>query len=302
MSRRVARARDSIHKTQSIQRHTDMSQKLGQKQRLRKRRQNIGGIAIGGVSVLGIIILLMGCRIWDCPTPVSSDNCPENQNYTEQIAILVDPSDSLTEIQKKSGVNYLMNLVQNAPEMTEIQVYTAGRAGRGNNTNSEYRICKPKHPADVSPVTGNQRLATKQYEDNFRAPLEKKLITLLDQKNDTISPIIEGIQVAKIDAFQPISADIPRQLFVMSDMMQNSMNLSFYRDPVDFGMVSRNEAYGKLRVNLKNVKVSVFLLARRGEVGRLQVAGGSLRRFWEDYFMDQEASSNARLNWIMVEG
>ena len=125
--------------------------------------------------------------------------------------------------------------------------------------------------------------------DEFLAPLRQTLSVLLSVEGDSISPILEGVQVAAVSAFQPREADIPRQVLVVSDMIQNSRNLSFYRDPVDFGPLSRNPDYGTLRVDLTGVEVSVFLLARRGGAGRIQ--GGTLRRFWEDYFLDQGAST-----------
>ena len=226
-------------------------------------------------------------------------NCPEDGRYAAQIAILLDPSDTLTNVQEGSGAPRVLRAIEDAPATTEIRVYAVGRAGRGDPV-SALRLCKPVDPEEVSSLTGNPRLAEMRYRDEFLAPLRRTLTAFLGVEGDTISPIVEAIQVAAVSAFQPRAADIPRRLLVVSDMIQNSGNISFYRDSVDFGPLSRSPDYGTLRVDLAGVEVSVYLLARRGGAGRIQ--GGTLRRFWEDYFLDQGASPLARPRWIMVEG
>ena len=268
-----------------------------QQRRRAAKRKNLIGVVIGVVAAAILIALFVRGqrqnRVFDAV------NCPEDEEYATQIAILVDPSDILTNVQEGSGAPRVLEVVEEAPMTTEIRVYTVGQAGRGD-TRSVFRACKPAHPDDVSSLTGNPAIAERRYEDEFLAPLQQTLAALLDVEADSISPIAEGIQVAAVSAFQPRGADIPRQLLVVSDMIQNSRSLSFYRDPVEFGPWSRNPDYGTLRVDLAGVEVSVFLLARGGGAGRIQ--GGTLRGFWEDYFLDQGASPLARPRWIMVEG
>lgn len=272
------------------------SQAREQRKRAEKRKNVAGGV-IGVVAAAIVISLFVRgqrqSRVFDAV------NCPEDAEYAAQIAILVDPSDSLTNVQEGSGAPRVLQAIEDAPVTAEIRIYTVGQAGRGD-TRSVFRVCKPVHPDDVTSLTGNPQLAERRYEDEFLAPLRQTLAALLDVEADSISPIVEGIQVSAVSAFQPREADTPRQLLVVSDMIQNSRNLSFYRESAQFGEWSRNPDYGTLRVDLTGVEVSVFLLARRGEAGRIQ--GGTLRGFWEDYFLDQGASPLARPRWIMVEG
>ena len=261
------------------------------------KRKNLAGAVIGVVAAAILIALFVRGQRQD--RAFDAVHCPEDGEYAGQIAILVDPSDSLTNVQEGSGAPRVLEAIDAAPVTAEIRVYTVGQAGRGD-TRSVFRVCKPEHPDDVTSLTGNPQIAERRYEDEFLAPLRQTLATLLNVESDSISPIVEGLQVAAVSAFQPRGADIPRQLLVVSDMIQNSRNLSFYRESVEFGPWSRNPDYGTLRVDLTGVEVSVFLLARRGEAGRIQ--GGTLRGFWEDYFLDQGASPVARPRWIMVEG
>ncbi len=265
--------------------------------RRRERRKNLVGWLVGGVSTLVLVSFLVWGQMTGGPG-LDFANCPEDRSYAAQIAILVDPSDSLTSVQRSVVPRILETIEFDAPETAEIRVYALSRAGRGD-TASVLRTCVPAHPDDVSPLTGNPQIAAREYEE-FTTSLQSELSALLDVQGDIVSPLLEGIQAAVVNAFQPRTSNMPRQLLIASDMLQNSPALSFYREVVDFGSLSRNPDFGTLRVDLSGVEVSVFLLARGGEAGRLQA--GNMRRFWEDYFLDHGAHPTARPRWINVEG
>ena len=271
-----------------------MSRRSRRKARKRKDARGI----VGGVLAVAILVALF-IYGQGSSRPLDAANCPEDGDYAAQIAILVDPSDTLTAVQEGSGAPRLLEALDRAPETAEIRVYTVGGAGRGD-TSAVLRVCKPSHPDSTSSITGNPRIAARDYREKFVDPLRETMTRLLNVEGDTISPILESIQTAAVNAFQPRGANIPRQLMIVSDMIQNSANLSFYTDPVDFGPLSRNPDYGTVRVDLSRVSVHAYLLARRGEGGRIQA--GRLRVFWEDYFLDQGAHPDARPRWIRVEG
>ncbi len=225
------------------------------------------------------------------------DGCPNASAYAGQIAILADPSDSLTNVQQ-SVTPRILDLIEEAEEATEIRVYTLARAGRGDTT-SVFRACVPRHPDDVSQMTGNPRIAARRYDD-FQASLGASLSAVLSARGDSVSPLAEGIQAAVVNAFQPRGATMTRQLFIVSDMLQHSSLVSFYRAAPEFGSLARRPEYGTLRVDMSGVAVTVFLLARSGQAGRIQL--DSMRQFWEDYFLDQGAHPSARPQWVAVEG
>lgn len=263
-----------------------------------RKRKDRNGAILGGVAVT----ILVGLFLWGQRTPraVGPNNCPLDGRYAAQMAILVDPSDTLTTVQVSATPRILDIIEREVPELTEIRVYAVGRAGR-RDTAAAIRLCKPTHPDSVSSFTGNPTIVAREYDDDFVVPLRETLSSLLNVESDTISPIMEAIQAAAVNAFQPRAAPIPRHLLIVSDLIQNSADLSFYTDPIDFGPLSRSPDYGTLRVDLSGVSVTAFLLARRGQGGRIQAGG--LRRFWEDYFIDQGVEDpSARLRWIPVEG
>ena len=266
-----------------------------QSRQRREKQKQIGGTIIAVVAGVALLALLyMGER---GGARLDPDGCATTEPPAEQIVVLLDPSDALSPVQHRSALPRLLEALDPAPETAEVRIYTVAKAGR-RVSGPNFRSCKPTHPDNVNSVTGNPELAADAY-DSWFSTLEQQLGEMVSAAADTASPIVEAIQFAVVDAFQPREAAIPRRLLVVSDMVQNSADLSFFRDPVDFGPFSRSPAYGTLRVDLARVSVHAFLLARRGEAGQIQA--GTLRTFWEDYFLDQ-AAATARPLWVEVEG
>ncbi len=265
--------------------------------RRKQQRKNLLGGTLAGV----VLVALAAAFIWGTiggDRELDEANCPADGRYAAQVAILVDPSDSLTAVQRSVAPRILESIASDAPETAEIRVYTLARAGRGD-TASALRLCVPRHPDSVSSATGNPAIARRRYNE-FIQSLEESLSILLNSPGDNISPLIEGIQVAAVSTFRPRSSDMPRRLFIVSDMLQHSSAASFYRGEPDLSVLMRSPDYGTLKVDLSGVEVSAFLLARAGNAGRIQADG--MRRFWEDYFLDQGAHPAARPRWVNVEG
>jgi len=267
-----------------------------QSRRRREKQKQIVGTTVAVVAGAALLALLYSGERGG--TRLDPDGCAATEPPAEQIVVLLDPSDALSPVQHRSALPRLLEALDPAPEMAEVRIYTVANAGR-RVPGPSFRSCKPTHPDDVNSVTGNPSMAAEAYNSWF-ATLEQRLQEMIGVAADTASPIVEAIQFAAVDAFQPREAAIPRRLLVVSDMVQNSVDLSFFRDRVDFGSFSRNSAYGTLRVDLARVRVDAFLLARRGEAGQIQA--GTLRTFWEDYFLDQGAVATARPRWVEVEG
>ena len=266
----------------------------------KKRQQHLKNKNLlgGTVIVVAMVVLIYFIvRPGDSPE-LDDDYCPEDQSYAAQIAILLDPSDTLNAVQNRSVMSRLVGMIEEtAPTNTEIKVYSVGRAGRDVMSN-DFRVCKPVHRDSVSWLWGNPNLVEKRYEERFREPLYSVLSAQLDAPSDTISPIIKAIQAAIVDAMQPRNAQLPRQLFIVSDMIQNSDRFSFYRDRGGFSWLMQQPYYATLRVDKAGVEVVIFHLARSGEAGRIK-RESSFREFWEDYLRDQ---GSRRVEWVSVEG
>ena len=136
-------------------------------------------------------------------------------------------------------------------------------------------------------MEGNPDIARRRYEEEFLGPLDEHLAELLAGPGALASPILKTVQAMAVDAFQPPDFRLPRQLIIVSDMVQHSEDWSFFRDPLDFSALAGHPDYPTMGVDLDGVNVSVFFLARRGMAGRIQA--GPIREFWDEYFLDQGA-------------
>ena len=262
--------------------------------------------------IAAVVIILVGFFVWGQRggRTFDSANCPEDEEYAVQVAVVLDPSDTLSAVQEISARDRLMGIIEDTvtvPTTGELRLFTVRQAGRGDTT-AVFRVCKPTHPDRVGTVTGNRRIATERFEREFVNPLRDTLSMLLNHSAQLVSPIAEAVQVAVVNAFRPRDATMPRHLVIVSDMLQNSGIESFYDDgPIDFRDLARNPDYGTLRVDLSGVTVTVLQLARGGEAGRMQRQGldagrvTAVQRFWEDYFVDQGVGLT-RIRWVMVEG
>ena len=264
-----------------------------------ERKKTIRAVVViaASVLVLGFFIVLGQMN----RPQTDADGCPRDDRFAAQVAVLLDPSDALSSVQHRSALPRLLEVLEEVPETAEVRVYAAASIGRDGDAGAELRVCVPPHPDSIGTIEGlrrNRVIAARQYGEQFIQPLRQRLGELLDAPSDTVSPIVEAIQAAAVDAFQPRNADIPRAFIVVSDMVQHSSDLSFFRDAPDFGPFAGRPDYATLRVDLSGVQVEVFLLARRGAAGRLQA--GRLQEFWEDYFLDQGAGS--RPSWVPIEG
>ena len=231
-----------------------------------------------------------------------ADHCPLDGQFAAHVAVLVDPSDALTAVQQRSALGRLIESLDRVPERAEIRIYSVARIGRDGRAGADLRLCVPPHPDSIGWLAGrlwgNYRLNAMNYDRDFIEPLRLVLGELLAAPSDSVSPIVEAIQAASVDAFPQASTTVSRELIVVSDMVQHTIDLSFFREAPDFGVFGGSPVYATLRVDLAGVTARIFLLARRGMPGRLQ--GDRLQEFWDDYFIDSGTSGEPQ--WVPVEG
>ncbi len=265
----------------------------------KKQKDRRGRIAI--IIVVGLFIIYAVYESVSAPPALDTKTlCPENaSDLTGQIAVALDPSDSLHYTQQVSARTRVLRALETAPEYTEIRLYQLSWDER-QPARMEFRICAPAHPDQIGWFEGlskNRDIARRRYEEDFIAPLDQRLQGLLAGAGSMTSPILKTVQDVAVDAFQPPDSRLSQQLILVSDMVQHSEDMSFFRDPVDFMTLAGHPDYPTMRVDLDGVNVSVFFLARRGMAGRIQA--GPIREFWDEYFLDQGARQP---QWNSVPG
>ena len=266
----------------------------------KKKKDQRGIIMLISIGAMLIVYLVYG--YFSAPPNLDDMLCPENTTdyLTGQIAIVLDSSDSLDYTQRTDARARVLRQLEAAPEYTEIQLYELSRDER-QPARMEFRVCAPENPNKINwfdRLRKNRRIAKQQYEEEFIEPLESHLDELLAGPDALASPILKTIQDVAVDAFQPPDSRLPRQLILVSDMVQHSADMSFFEDPIDFRLLGQSPDYPTMQVDLEGVDITIFLLSRRGIAGQIQ-ASRPIRKFWDEYFLDQGARQP---QWKRVTG
>lgn len=259
-----------------------------------RRRSNFSKRRGGSSSapyVLGAVIalgLLGGAGWWSCETAATmavdeATLCPKATGPLAETAILFDLTDPLAPAQSAQLRQYLESEFAQAPQGTQ---FTMGVVAEDQALwGATDPLCKPASAEEVSSVTQNVALVAKRYQDRFLAPLQANLDRMISASSAKTSPIMESLQalVAATPGFLTFQG--PRRLILVSDLLQNSDAMSFYRgeDWQAFPGLARLRAAGADagRGPGRNL--------RRPARGRQAEGPGRGRDFWLRYFELQGA-------------
>ncbi|MXX75990.1 MAG: hypothetical protein F4210_12710 [Holophagales bacterium] len=147
-------------------------------------------------------------------------------------------------------------------------------------------VCHPGDPEKASEWTENPRLIRRRLEERFRQPLEALFRELLGREEAPTSPLMESVQSVAVSYLgREEYMDIPKRLTLVSDLMQHSEYLSFFRQPVDYDAFARSHGADALSTDLRGTAVEILFVQRRAH-GRLSDTR-SLIDFWERWIEDQ---------------
>ncbi len=246
--------------------------------------------------VVAVVVVIVRSQLSAAPNIDDDDLCPDKRHLTGQIAIVLDPSDSLHYTQRAAARDRILHFMESVPQYTDIKLYALLENER-ERSNVEFRVCVPGDPDDTNPWIENPEIERRRYKEKFRDPLDQHLEELLGGSGALASPILKTIQDVAVDAFPPTDPPLPRQLILVSDMVQHSSDMSFFEGSLDFLDLINNPNYPTMQVDLEGVEVTIFFLRRRGLAGRIQAR--PIQEFWDEYFLDQGARQPS---WNRVTG
>ncbi len=142
------------------------------------------------------------------------------------------------------------------------------------------RRCNPGDGSDISALTGNPAAVRQRWEESFEQPVENALDAGIETEEAARSPIMEMIQAISVATFPLHATAEPRQLIIISDMLQHTEDYSQYHDPIDFGHIRGAPFFAHLQTDLGGVEVRI-LYARRPGVEHLQTRRHA--EFWAAY-------------------
>jgi len=217
--------------------------------------------------------------------------CPTDKSPSSLTIVLVDVTDTLNERQKTSIFNALEEIRDDVGKRGKLEVFLV-KISEDKLLEPLFDHCNPGRGKDVSVVYGNPGLVEKRWKRGFSEPLTAIFKKIIPEGQDTISPLMESIQSVALSSFdKPMYRNVPKKLFMISDMLQNTQGLSHYQGIPSFESFRKLPYYKKVRCNLSGTDVGVFYIRR--DV-RNEIQGRTHVEFWQGYFQDQ----GARLTYI----
>ena len=250
----------------------------------RSARQQRKGLALVAVAAMAIAAVI-GTRAWLARSrpPLDPDSLCPLGGPEGLTVVIVDRTESLTAVQA-AALRHRLEAVKNAlPSRQAIEVYAIAPMGRSLLQPNGARVCSPTQT--VSAWTANPKRAHDLWKRRFSDPLEDLFQSLLTPHEEPTSPILETLQSVSVTAFETVEQSTPRRLVVASDMLQNTPELSQYRDQPTFKEFRKTPYYLRTRATLTGVDVTLLYIRRENGL-----QGEKHIEFWQNYFADSGAT------------
>ncbi len=256
---------------------------------LRRRSQTRRAAVILGVSavaVLGVAALAVASR----SPPLDPDSgCIIGQTVPrEHTVVLVDQTDPLTSHQIAYVKALILAEYQRLRPYGELTV--RGVRADPDDAGASFSRCRLRRGAEVLGIASNPDMIEAAFRRTVGDALNGYLNGLHDVPSAPRSPIIEAVDSAADAAdFGPTVK--ARRLVIVSDMAQNSREVSEYKGPGS-GLDPDAAARAELTRDLHGVAVRIHYV-RRPELAAIQTS--AQRDFWRAWFAGQ--GGEVKLGW-----
>lgn len=233
------------------------------------------------VVVLTIVVVFM----WLKPEPVKidSETLCRSEGPSSITAVLLDQTDSFGSITKSDLEVQIRDLFGTIQENHEISIFTVDST-QEKVLDPIIQVCNPGDPDKADPLIRSKEIIRRRLREKFWQPLEEALSNLLNKKEAPSSPIMESVQSVSITHFQSIKRrSIPRRLIIISDFLQNSAAVSFYRDNPNYEHFKKTPEFRGLNPDLRGVDIEMWLIQRKQPQ---QGDGGSLLKFFSSWLSE----------------
>jgi hypothetical protein len=195
------------------------------------------------------------------------------------VVLLVDKTDPLNFTQRESFQRLFEEII--AKKLAPGELLSVFVLGEDYTATARplIELCNPGDGSDQSELTANIKRLKRQFEEKFHAPMLALANELLSQQPARSSPVLEMIQLVSINGFRKHDVRGPRRLILVSDMLNNTLGLSMYRDGYEYQTYLDSDYGRKTTVDLAGVEVELHYV--------LHAPALQTRRhlkFWEDHF------------------
>lgn len=241
-----------------------------------------------GILVAAAALVLFGRYVVFAPGSPERDaetGCPET-GPAALTAIMIDATDRIGAISRADVLARLEEYVAASREDEMVIGFEARPVGEEVDE-PLLTVCHPGDPEEASEWTQNPRLIRRRLEERFRQPLDALFRDLLGRGEAPTSPLMESVQGVAVSFLgREEYVDIPKRLVLVSDLMQHSEYLSFFRQPgVDYDTFSRSHGADALSTDLRGTTVDILFVQREAH-DRVPSTRG-LAEFWGRWIEDQ---------------
>ena len=198
-------------------------------------------------------------------------------------AILLDLTDPLSVTQQARLRSIVDSLIEESD--TDTMVALGVVSEDPSRWGPRFAKCRPATGENANRLYENPTLIAQDYRRKFREPIDRLLEELLQGDSENRSPIMEALQSLIAGRQELANASGTRRVVIVSDMLQHSDSLSFYRAQ---GWDHFAEQHGEQRLakSLTDVAVEIWRIPRGGA----SIPDNSLvEGFWSRYF-DRQGS------------
>jgi len=197
--------------------------------------------------------------------------------------ILLDLTDPLTGTQQARLETLLLDEVRRSGIDTMISFGVVSEDA--DNWGARFAKCKPATGEDANALYENPRLIEERYNNEFLLPMLNELANAVSGEPESRSPIMESLQSLISETPDFTRAEGERKIVIVSDMLQHSDVLSFYRGQ-GWDYFSDSGGARRLARNLGAVSIEIIRIPRAGSnlPDRAEVED-----FWSRYF-DRQGS------------
>jgi hypothetical protein len=196
-------------------------------------------------------------------------------------AVLLDLTDPLSPTQQARLKTILANEVSGSSVDTMMALGVVSEDP--GNWGARFAKCKPATGEDANGLYENRTIIAERYAREFTDPIQDTLQAMLTGATENQSPIMEALQSLVSETPDFTRAKGHRKIIIVSDMLQHSDNLSFYRGQGWDYFTQQNGAQ-RLAGNLSGVNVEILRIPRTGgKIPSAEITEG----FWTRYFDKQ---------------
>lgn len=238
------------------------------------------GYLLGTIVLVTFVLSVAGYVGYGHFTKPPEDNkttlCPA-AGPLGHVVVLVDKSDPMTFTQRKSFSVIYRDIVTHVPRGHLLSLYALGEDFM-STAEPLMELCNPGDGSDVSTFDDNPGQRKKTYETRYLKPFMEHEEDLVTERSGKASPILEMVQIAGITGFRKHAVSGEKRLVIVSDMIQNTPQLSMYRGVPDYATFERTPYGVKSRADLQDVKVEFRMLMNTPAIQTER-----LLDFWKTY-------------------